>query len=364
MHVLLCPDKFRGTATARQVAAAIETGWRRARPADTFAILPMADGGEGTLEALTADAERRSSKVSGPLGDTVDAAWGLRSDGTAVIEMATAAGLALLLPARRDPRRTTTAGVGGLLRAALDEGATRSLVSVGGSATNDGGAGMARELGVRFLDDRGAALPDGGAALARLARIDLERIDPRIAGMEVTALVDVDNPLCGPLGASAVYGPQKGADPDTVWELDRALERLAAVVARDLGVDRSREPGAGAAGGLGFGLLTFLGARLRPGVEAVAEAIDLDAAIQRADMVVTGEGAFDATSLRGKVVGGVLATAALAGTPATVVCGRADIEAPGTRVVALVDLVGEHAAMHDTRMALERAGHELATVQP
>jgi glycerate kinase len=223
---------------------------------------------------------------------------------------------------------------------------------------------MARELGVRFLDDRGAALPDGGAALARLARIDLERIDPRIPGLEVTALVDVDNPLCGPLGASATFGPQKGADPDTVWELDRALERLAAVVARDLGVDRSREPGAGAAGGLGFGLLTFLGARLRPGVEAVAEAVDLEAAIQRADVVVTGEGAFDATSLRGKVVGGVLATAALAGTPAAVVCGRADAEAPGTRVVALVDLVGEDAAMHDTRIALERAGQELAAVHP
>jgi glycerate kinase len=364
MRVLLCPDKFRGTATAAQVASAIATGWRRVRPGDDIRILTMADGGEGTLEALTDPDERRIARVTGPMGDPVPAAWGLRAEGTAIIEMATAAGLALLAPERRDPRRATTAGVGELLIAAVDAGASRALVSVGGSATNDGGAGMARALGVRFLDDRGGELPDGAAALARLARVDLDGLHPRVRALEVTALVDVDNPLCGPRGASATYGPQKGADADTVWELDRALERLAAVVARDLGVDRSREAGAGAAGGLGFGLMAFLGARLRPGVEAVSDAVGLVPAIERADLVVTGEGALDATSLRGKVVGGVLSTAALAGRRAAVVCGRADVAVAGAEVVALVDLVGADAAMHDTRIALERAGQTLAETQP
>lgn len=360
MRVLLCPDKFRGTVTARQAAAAIETGWRRVRSDDTLDVVPMADGGEGTLEALTQPAERRRTKVSGPLGDPVEAEWGLRADGTAVIEMATAAGLGLLAPERRDPRRTTTRGVGELVSAALDARATRALVCIGGSATNDGGAGMAQALGARLLDVHGAEIGHGGAALDGLARIDLRGIDPRLASLDVVALVDVDNPLCGPQGASATYGPQKGATEDVVWELDRALGQLATVVARDLGVDRSREPGTGAAGGLGYGLLTFAGALLRPGVEAVAEAVGLEAAIGHADLVITGEGALDATSLRGKVVGSVLATAQLARTPAVVVCGRATVDVPGAEVLALVDLVGQNEAMSLTRISLERAGESLA----
>ncbi len=363
MRVLLCPDKFRGTATAAQVGAASVAGWRRVREDDSFRVVPMADGGEGTLEALAAGPERRSSRVSGPLGEGVEAAWGLRADRTAVIEMATASGLALLGPERRDPRRTTTRGVGELLLAALDAGARRALVCLGGSATNDGGTGMATALGVRFLDHRGEVLRDGGAALADLARIEALGLDPRIAVLDVVGLCDVDNPLTGPAGASATYGPQKGASEDAVWELDRALEQLAAVVQRDLGVDPSREPGAGAAGGLGFGLLAFAGARLRPGVDAVAEAVGLEAALAEADLVITGEGAFDATSSRGKVVGGVLEVAALAGIPAWVVCGRASVEPPeGVGLISLVDLVGEAAAMQDTRLSLERAGEALAAV--
>jgi glycerate kinase len=320
----------------------------------------MADGGEGTLEALTDAGERRSTRVAGPLGDPVNAAWGLRRDGTAVLEMATASGLALLDPSRRDPRRTTTRGVGELLRAALDAGATRILVCLGGSATNDGGAGMASAIGVRFLDEAGRTLRDGGAALAALARIDLTGRDPRIEAAEITGLCDVDSPLCGPSGASATYGPQKGAGEETVWDLDRALAHLAAVVQHDLGVDPSKEPGAGAAGGLGFGLLAFAGARLRPGVTAVAEAVGLEAAIAQTDLVVTGEGAFDATSTRGKVVGGILDAAALAGVPVTVVCGRADGAPDDVDVLSLVDLVGEDEALGSTRQALERAGASLA----
>ena len=361
MHVLLCPDKFRGTATAAQAAASIATGWRRTRPGDTFLVLPMADGGEGTLEALAGGAEVRTAKVRGPLGDPVDAPWGLRRDGTAVIEMAAASGLELLLPQRRDPRRTSTHGVGGLLAAALQAGAGRVLVCLGGSATNDGGAGMAAALGVRFLDATGRPIADGGAALVDLARIDLSNLDPRLASADVVGLCDVDNPLAGPSGASATYGPQKGASPEVVWELDRALAHLAAVVHRDLGIDRSKEPGAGAAGGLGFGLLSFAGARLRPGVQAVAEAVGLDEAIGSSDLVVTGEGAFDDTSLRGKVVGGVLEAADLARVPAAVVCGRASASPPdGVRLLSLTEMVGEDAAMQETRQSLERAGEALA----
>lgn len=364
MQVLLCPDKFRGTATAVQAAAAIASGWRRARPGDTFVVLPMADGGEGTLEALAVGAEMRTTKVRGPLGDPVDAPWGLREDGAAVIEMATAAGLALLLPQRRDPRRTSTRGVGELLTAALEAGAVKVLVCLGGSATNDGGVGMATALGVRFLDAAGAPIAEGGAALLDLARIDLSSLNPRLASVEVVGLCDVDNPLAGPSGASATYGPQKGASPDEVWELDRALAHLAAVVHRDLGTDRSKEPGAGAAGGLGFGLLSFAGARLRPGVQAVAETLGLHEAIGSSDLVVTGEGAFDETSLRGKVVGGVLEAADLARVPAAVVCGRASVPPPdGVRLVSLTEMVGEDAAMQATRRSLQRAGEALAGMQ-
>ena len=364
MRVLLCPDKFRGTATAREVATAIATGWRRVRPDDELTTLAMADGGEGTLEALTEPDDRRRTKVAGPRGDAVDAAWGLRPDGTAVIEMATAAGLALLSPARRDPRRTTTRGVGDLLLAAVDAGASRALVCLGGSATNDGGTGMARAIGVAFLDAEGRPLPEGGVALARLARIDLAGLDPRLAALDVTGLVDVDNPLCGPHGASATYGPQKGADPDTVWALDRALEQLAATVAHDLGVDPAREPGAGAAGGLGYGLLAFVGARLRPGVEAVAEVVGVDDALRSSDLVITGEGAFDATSLRGKVVGGVLEAARRSGVRGVVVCGRASVAPEGVEVVSLVEVAGEGAAMRETRPWLERIGERLASGVP
>ncbi len=361
MRVLLCPDKFRGTATAVQVGSALETGWRRVRTGDAFVVLPMADGGEGTLDALAGGTARRRTRVAGPLGDPIEAAWGLRPDGTAVIEMANCSGLALLDPARRDPRKTTTRGVGELMRAAMDAGARRILVCLGGSATNDGGTGMATALGVSFTDAAGAPLPAGGAALGQLARIDLAGLDPRLGGADVIGLCDVDNPLVGPAGASATYGPQKGADEDAVWELDRALAHLAAMVLRHLGVDPSKEPGAGAAGGLGFGLLAFAGARLRPGVEAVAEAVGLERSLEGADLVVTGEGAFDATSLRGKVVGGVLAAAEVAQVRAALVCGRADAPAPlGVSLLSLVDLVGEHDAMGATRQALERAGEVLA----
>lgn len=358
MRVLVAPDKFKGTLTAEQAARAVARGWRREDPGSELDLAPMADGGEGTLEALVAalGGERRRLTVAGPLGDPVEAEYALvpaRDGPLAVVEMARASGLGLLSPARRDPKRTTTRGTGELVLDACRRGARRVLVCIGGSATNDAGAGMAQALGVRLLDAVGRDLPPGGAALLQLARIDLSGLDPAVRRSEVLVACDVDNPLVGPAGASAVYGPQKGATPEDVQLLDRALRRFAAVVRRDLGVDVRGLPGAGAAGGLGAGLVAFLGARLRPGVELVMEAARLWERMERADLVVTGEGSFDQQSLRGKVPAGVLRAAAERGVPALVLCGRAEVELPGVPVFALVDRFG-------AREALERADPLLA----
>jgi glycerate 2-kinase len=364
VHVLVAPDKFKGTLTARQAAEAIELGWRRARPRDRVELLPLADGGEGTLDALVpADGDtsgrRIRRRVAGPLGDPVDAVFGVR-DTTGVVEMARASGLELLAGDRRDPLRATTRGTGELIRAALAEEVERLLVCIGGSATNDGGAGMAQALGVRLLDAAGRDIADGGAALLDLARIDLRGSDPRLGRVTVIGVTDVDNPLCGPIGASAVYGPQKGANPGHVQVLDRALGHLAAVVHRDLGIDLAHEPGAGAAGGLGFGLMAFCGARLRRGVEVVMEAVGFEERVATADLVVTGEGSFDEQSLRGKVPDGVRRACELAGVPLAVLCGRVSIAPEGVTVRSLVGRVGDVAATADARASLSLVAEELA----
>jgi glycerate 2-kinase len=365
MRVLVAPDKFRGTLTALQAAEAVETGWLRERPDDAVEIVPMADGGEGTMDALVSALGGRTTvvRVEGPLGEPVDAPYAIvpsAGGSLGIVEMARASGLALLAPNRRDPRRTTTRGTGRLMERAIEDGAAKLLVCLGGSATNDGGAGMAASLGVRFLDAEARPLPDGGASLVGLATIDMSRLHPGIAHTQVTGACDVDNPLCGPTGASAVYGPQKGASPEDVLLLDRALGHLAAVVHRDLGIDLRSEPGAGAAGGLGFGLMAFCGGRLRPGVEVVMDAVGLRQRMAAADLVITGEGSLDEQSLRGKTVAGVLAVAEEAGVPAAVVCGRASIAAPGVVVASLVERVGEGEAMARPRPSLERVAQELA----
>ena len=365
MRVLVCPDKFRGTLTARQAADAIARGWRRARPSDVLVLEPLADGGEGTLDALVPDADpdpgfrRIELRATGPDGDPLDAEAGVRGR-TGVVEMARASGLQLLTRARWDPCRTTSRGTGDLMRALLDQDVDRLLVGLGGSATNDGGTGMARALGIRFLDAEGEAIPEGGAALLNLARIDARGIDPRLATVDCVGLTDVDNPLCGPTGASATYGPQKGASPEDVWDLDRALGHLAAVVYRDLGLDVQHEPGAGAAGGLGFGLLAFCGASLRPGVDAVMEAVGFDDQIRGADLVVTGEGTFDEQSLHGKVPAGVMRAAELARITVAVVCGSARVHPEGVLVRSLVDRVGPDRATDDARRSVELVAEELA----
>ena len=361
MRVLVAPDKFRGTLTARQAAEAIESGWRRERPEDLVDLLPLADGGEGTLDALVPpEAGRRLRRaVTGPLGGEVEAEAGIR-DGVGVVEMARASGIGLLSAEHRDAVRATTRGTGELMAAILSEGVSSLLVCLGGSASTDGGVGMATALGGRFLDGRRHLIPDGGEGLLQLASIDVRPVLDAVRSVEVVAVTDVDNPLCGPSGASAVFGPQKGAGPDEVVLLDRALGHLAAVAAHDLGVDRSRDAGAGAAGGLGFGLLAFAGARLRPGAQVVMEAVGFQERLVPADLVITGEGSLDEQSLRGKVPAGVLGAARSAGTRVAILCGSASVEPEGAIVRSLVDRVGLPAAMTDARRSLERLAQDLA----
>ncbi len=325
MRIVVAPDKFAGTLTAEQAARAIEAGLLRARPDAEVVRVPVGDGGAGTLAAvLAAGFERVPLSVTGPTGEPVAAAIAVRGD-EAFVEMAEASGLARLPGGVFDPLGASTYGTGELVRAALDRGARRIVLGIGGSATSDGGAGMAAALGVRFLDADGAPLPPGGAALLRLASIDAAGLDPRVAAVEVTLASDVDNPLVGPDGAAAVYGPQKGAGPDQVLLLDSALRRYARVLAAELGLDLAATPGAGAAGGLGAGAIAFLGSRVRPGIELVLDLVGFGAALAGAGLVVTGEGKLDAQSLRGKAPLGVARAATAEGVPVVALAGVVEV---------------------------------------
>jgi glycerate kinase len=325
MRIVIAPNAFKGSLSAVEAAEAIAEGVRSVAPDADLMLVPIADGGDGTVDALVVatQGERRTVRVRGPLGDPVDAEYGLIDAGsTAVIEMAKAAGLALVPPAKRDPRSTTTYGVGELLQHAYDRGARHFVVGIGGSATNDGGAGMAQALGYHLLDDTGRELPPGGLALKRLARIHVGGVHANWKETEVDVACDVTNPLTGPHGASAVYGPQKGATPEMVAELDAALHRFAEIIRRDLGVDVEHLPGAGAAGGLGAGLVAFTGARLRPGAEMVMEVVHLDERLNQADLVITGEGRLDSQTARfGKGPAGVARHAKIAGIPVVAIGG-------------------------------------------
>jgi glycerate kinase len=308
MHIVVAPDSYKGSLSALAVAEAMEQGILSVFPDAQVTKVPIADGGEGTVEALIAGAGGQSirQQVIGPLGDLVDAVWGILGDGTTgIIEMAAASGLTLIPEQKRDPRVTTTYGTGQLIRAALDRGIRRLIIGIGGSATNDGGAGMAQALGVRFLDAAGAALPPGGASLARLDSIDLSGLDPRLKETEILVACDVDNPLGGPKGASAVYGPQKGATPEMVAELDGALKHYARVAELATGRVVAHIPGAGAAGGLGAGMMLFTQAQLRSGVDIVLEATGFSNIVQHADLVITGEGNTDLQTAHGKAPVGV-----------------------------------------------------------
>ena len=325
MRIVVAPNAFKGSLSALAAAKAIGDGIRLADPDADLTLVPIADGGDGTVDALVAgaDGQHRVLRVRGPLTDPVDADYGVIDGGkTAVIEMAKAAGLALLPQDKRDPRVTTTYGVGELLQHAYDGGARHFIVGIGGSATNDGGAGMAQALGYHLLDAQGHELPPGGLALQNLARIHVGGVHANWTDAQVDVACDVTNPLTGPSGASAVYGPQKGATPEVVAELDAALKHFAQIIRRDLGVDVEPLPGAGAAGGLGAGLVAFTGARLRPGAEMVMEALNLDDRIKGADLVITGEGRLDSQTARfGKGPAAVARHARKAGIPVVALAG-------------------------------------------
>jgi glycerate kinase len=329
VRVVLAPDKFKGSLDAARVAEALAAGVRDVLPGANCVPIPMADGGDGTVEAfLAGGATARTVRVGGPLGAPVEATYA-RDGRTAIVEMAAASGLALLGGAL-EPRRATTRGTGELIRDALDGGATRIVLGIGGSATTDGGAGALAALGARFLDDAGAELDPAPEALVRVARVDLDGLDARLRGVDLAVACDVDNPLLGPRGAAAVYGPQKGATPDDVAFLDGVLVRLAAAMTAATGRDDRTRPGAGAAGGLGWALASACGARLQRGVTLVAEVRGLARALRGADWCFTGEGRIDGQTLCGKVVDGVAALARAAGVPVVAFGGSIDpaVEAP------------------------------------
>jgi glycerate kinase len=378
MRIVIAPDSFKESLSAEEVARAMAAGvtdaWRaggRAAGELTIDLCPMADGGEGTVDAMVAATGGRilTADVFGPLGEKRRARFGMlgcKSAGepspsthnkdsgagnqageqadagpvSAVIEMAEAAGLTLVPPEERNPLLTTTFGVGCLIRAALDAGARKLLIGIGGSATTDGGAGCAQALGIIFVGKKAVPCGLAGGGLAGLTDIDMSGRDPRIADCEILVACDVTNPLTGPNGSAAIYGPQKGATPEMVAALDAGLANLADIIRRRLGIDVERLPGAGAAGGLGAGLVAFTGAKLRRGIEIVADAVGLAGRIRGADLVITGEGKFDAQSAAGKTAVGVARVAAAEGVPVVCIPGQATPDAPHHLFAQVRPLVG------------------------
>lgn len=370
MKIVIAPDSFKESLAASAVAKAIEKGLKRVLPEADCVRVPMADGGEGTVEAVvTATGGRRvRRRVRGPLGQAVTATFGVLPDGSAIVEMAAASGLPLVPPARRNPLKTTSYGTGQLIRAAIEGGARRIVVGIGGSASNDCGAGMAQALGAVFRDGRGRALTRvlAGGDLAAVASVELAGLAARLAGIELLVACDVRNPLCGPRGASAVFGPQKGASPAQVDLLDAHLAHFGHLIERSTGRRVMKRPGAGAAGGLGAALMGFCGGRLVPGVELIAELVGLDRALAGADLAITGEGRLDAQTAFGKTPAGVARLARARGVPVVGLGGAlsedvrdlyrhgfAALEAAVVRPQSLAE------AMLDARVDLERAGERI-----
>lgn len=365
MKIVIAPDSFKECLPAEAVAAAMARGVRAGAPGAEVVCVPMADGGEGTVRALVAATGGRflSARVSGPLGDPVEAEYGILGDGrTAVLEMAAASGLPLVPPERRDPMAATTFGTGELVAAALEQGVERIVLGIGGSATVDGGAGMAQALGARLLDAQEAPVGRGGGALGQVARIDVSALDPRLRRVECKVACDVTNPLTGPQGAARVYGPQKGATPEMVERLDAALAHWARLIERDLGAHVSDAPGAGAAGGLGAGLMAFLRAELVPGVELIIKAVDLEEKLRGADLVLVGEGRVDEQTAYGKVPVGVARVARARGIPVVALAGSLSEGYEAVReqgIVACFSIVPCPMAL---REAMARADELLASV--
>ena len=308
MKIVIAPDSFKGSLTAIEVSDAIEIGVKKAFPDSLVEKIPMADGGEGTVQCLVNATQGKlyDKEVVGPLGETVVASFGILGDQTtASIEMASASGLPLVPPDRKNPMITTTYGTGQLIKAALDHGCQKMIIGIGGSATNDGGAGMLQALGVQLLDKSGKEIGFGGEQLTKLAQIDISKIDPRIRDVKILVASDVQNPLCGDTGASRIYGPQKGATEEMIIALDAALSHYADIIKQDLGKKIKNIPGAGAAGGLGAGLIAFLDAELKPGIDIVINTVQLERIVQDADLVITGEGEINGSTIYGKTPIGV-----------------------------------------------------------
>lgn len=324
MKIVIAPDSYKESLSAQEVATQIEAGFREIFPDASYVKLPVADGGEGTVEAMVAATQGRivEVQVTGPLGDKIDAFFGLSGDEkTAFIEMAAASGLERVPPAQRNPLLTTSYGTGELIRSALDHGVKHCIIGIGGSATNDGGAGMAQALGAKLLDAQGESIGFGGGALDALKRVDVSELDQRIKRCRFEVACDVTNPLTGKLGASAVFGPQKGATPAMIVQLDNALKQYAEVIRHSLDIDVDQVPGSGAAGGMGAALLAFCGAELRQGIEIVTEALGLDELVRDASLVITGEGRIDSQTVHGKVPIGVARVAKRYNKPVVGIAG-------------------------------------------
>jgi glycerate 2-kinase len=333
MKIVIAPDSFKESLTALEAATAIENGMKKILPEASFLKVPMADGGEGTVQSLVDATGGKiiTKTVTGPLGDPVEAFFGISGDEkTAVIEMAAASGLHLVPAGERNPLVTTTRGTGELIASALDYGVEHIIIGIGGSATNDGGAGMARALGIMLLDADGKEIGEGGGELNTLASVNMAGIDPRLGAVKIEVACDVDNPLTGVRGASHIFGPQKGATPDVVEVLDNNLHHFAEIIRTDLGKDIEHVSGAGAAGGLGGGLMAFLSAELKRGVDIVLDAAKLESHLQDADFVITGEGKIDGQTIFGKTPIGVAKTAKRHNVPVIAIAGNV---APDSEVV-------------------------------
>jgi glycerate kinase len=348
MKVAIAPDSFKGSMTAMQAAECIERGLKRALSRVTCRKIPMADGGEGTVRAIVDATGGRFVRriVQNPLGRKIRSAFGVSGDGkTAIIEMAAASGLALLKPSERNPMKTTTFGTGELIRHALSLNVKHIQIGIGGSATNDGGMGVAQALGVRFLDARGRKISPRGGSFNKLDRIDISGLDARLKHVKIEVACDVDNPLTGPHGAAKVYSPQKGATAAMVKELDAGLRRFASIVKRDVGLDIATVPGSGASGGLGGGLMAFLNGKLRPGIDIVIDSVKLARRIKGCDLVITGEGRLDHQTAFGKTLHGVAKVAKQAGLPVIAICGSIG---KGPRIVHTIGIDAFFSALEES----------------
>ncbi|MBE5099298.1 glycerate kinase [Priestia aryabhattai] len=362
MKIVIAPDSFKESLTALHVCEAVERGIRTHFPDAEISKVPMADGGEGTVQSLVdaTGGQIIQAKVTGPLDKEVEAFYGILGDGkTAVIEMAAASGLHHVPMDERNPLITTTRGTGELILKALDHKVKHIIIGIGGSATNDGGAGMAKALGAKLIDANGAEIKEGGGSLNQLAAIDLTNLDSRLAEVKVEVACDVDNPLTGETGASAVFGPQKGATPDMVKQLDRNLAHYAAVIEKEMDIHIQNVPGAGAAGGLGGGLLAFLSADLKPGVDIVIEATQLESYIKDADLVITGEGRIDGQTIYGKTPIGVAKTAKRHSVPVIAIAGSIGVGSEAVYEHGISALFSVVPGAVDLSEALEKAGENI-----